>query len=179
MRQAVLAILVAAVSATIGYCNDRDRSCSTWGVDGECTGANAEHVRTICPHTCGACTHVCSYLDTSCPQWAQAGECKSSAEYMLTNCPTSCGLCAPKCADVHVDCNHWQKEGACESNPGFMCATPATARPVAHLTTTHAPQEPALSNCVRRVPWRVQGSSQRLSRLGEEGRVRHQPRVHA
>ena len=160
MRPAILAILatlVAAASAA-GICNDRDRSCSAWGADGECTGANAEHVKSLCPLTCGVCTHVCGDLDTSCPQWALAGECKSSAEYMLTNCPTSCGLCAPKCADVHADCGHWQKEGACTSNPGFMCAAPATARPVVHLTPPLALlQEFALPRVLRRVPGRVQG----------------------
>ena len=41
MRLLALAALVATASA-VGICNDRDRSCSAWGADGECTGANAE-----------------------------------------------------------------------------------------------------------------------------------------
>ena len=147
MRLAALAALVAAVSA-VGICNDRDRSCSAWGADGECTGGNAEHVKSLCPLTCGVCSHVCSDLDTSCPQWALAGECKSSAEYMLTHCGTSCGLCAPKCADVHADCGHWHTDGACETNPGFMYAAPASTRPVTLLTPTHTPSGIFIAPCL-------------------------------
>ncbi len=47
MRNAVLATLAAAASATVGFCNDKDRSCAAWGADGECTGDNAEHMKTV------------------------------------------------------------------------------------------------------------------------------------
>ena len=47
MRNAVLATLAAAASATVGFCNDKDRSWAAWGADGECTGDNAEHMKTV------------------------------------------------------------------------------------------------------------------------------------
>ena len=43
----------ATASATIGFCNDNDASCAAWVRDGECEGDNGEHVKTICPHSCG------------------------------------------------------------------------------------------------------------------------------
>jgi len=110
--------LVPLVSATVGFCNDKDISCGSWSRDGLCDSDAV--VKDLCPHSCGVCSLMCSDREENCKSWALEGECTKSPDYMLKECATSCGLCAPKCADVHVDCNHWGKEGQCEGNPGFM-----------------------------------------------------------
>ena len=75
----VLVVLFSGVEATIGFCNDKDTSCSSWALDGECDGTNGEHVKTLCPQSCGVCTTICSDRNETCASWAKAGECASSA----------------------------------------------------------------------------------------------------
>ena len=116
----VFAQLFALASAHIGFCNDKEASCGAWARDGECSGDNAEHVKSVCPHSCAVCSLVCGDKEASCSEWAKQGQCKSNAGYMHQECPTSCGLCAPRCADIHADCNHWFKEGECTKNAEFM-----------------------------------------------------------
>lgn len=126
-RAAVLLLMNAVTVVAVGYCNDKDISCSVWAKDGECTGDNGDHVKTVCPHSCATCTLVCGDLDESCGTWAKEGECASSPEYMHKNCPTSCGFCSPKCADLHPECSSWAVDGQCEQNPGFMTLNCAVA----------------------------------------------------
>jgi len=111
---------LATTAAVVGFCNDRDPNCARWGFQGECNGKNAQHLRALCPHTCGTCSHLCEDQDSQCGAWALGGECKKTPDFMLKTCPTSCGLCAPQCSDIHADCNHWVREGHCQSNPTFM-----------------------------------------------------------
>ena len=47
IRTFALALTVSSAAATVGFCNDKDRSCAAWGADGECTGDNAEHMKTV------------------------------------------------------------------------------------------------------------------------------------
>ena len=101
-RAALLTLVcVQLVAAHIGFCNDKEPSCSTWARDGECNGDNGKHVKSVCPHSCGVCSLVCADREESCSEWAKQGQCKSNADYMHRECPTSCGLCAPRCADIH------------------------------------------------------------------------------
>jgi hypothetical protein len=53
MMSRCIALLLGSLAsaAASGYCNDKDPSCGPWGRDGECEGENAEHVKTLCPHT--------------------------------------------------------------------------------------------------------------------------------
>ena len=120
LRAYLIASLALGASATIGFCNDKDVSCGSWARDGECEGDNNEHVKNICPHSCGVCSIICSDRHESCADWAKQGECKSAPDYMMKECSTSCGLCSPKCIDLSPDCNHWFKEGECASNAHFM-----------------------------------------------------------
>jgi len=122
MRTVAVFVLVtlSGVEATIGFCNDKDTSCSSWALDGECDGTNGEHVKTLCPQSCGVCTMICSDRNETCASWAKAGECATATAFMHRECPTSCGLCTPRCADIHTNCNHWAKKGQCQENPGFM-----------------------------------------------------------
>ena len=69
---------LSGTSATLGFCNDKDNSCSAWARDGECEGDNSEHVKTICPHSCGVCSLMCSDRDESCASWAKQGECTAN-----------------------------------------------------------------------------------------------------
>ena len=100
----LLLALAGTCEAGIGFCNDKDVSCASWSRDGECDGDNAEHVKSICPHSCGVCSLMCGDRDESCAAWAKQGECKENPGHMMKECPTSCGLCSPKCIDVHTDC---------------------------------------------------------------------------
>lgn len=120
MLRSTLFLAGLSAAAAFGYCNDRDASCAAWGRNGECEGDNKDHVKAICPHTCGTCNFVCGDLEEACAAWAKEGECETSPAYMHKNCPTACGFCSPKCADLHEDCNHWKKEGQCEENRDFM-----------------------------------------------------------
>ena len=86
-----LIALFSAAEATLGFCNDKDTSCAAWAAAGECEGDNGEHVKTLCPHTCGVCSIMCSDRDVSCASWAKEGECEKSPAFMHKECPTSCG----------------------------------------------------------------------------------------
>lgn len=88
--------------------------------NGECTGDNADHLATLCPHSCATCTITCKDTEDACGSWAKEGHCKSNSAYMLKACPTSCGLCSPVCQDVDNDCPGWTASGACGDNPEFM-----------------------------------------------------------
>ena len=50
--------VVGAVSAE-GYCNDKSTACAAWAKDGECTGKNAATLASMCPLSCGTCSHEC------------------------------------------------------------------------------------------------------------------------
>ena len=45
----MLRTLLAALAAVVfsGICNDKRVDCSNWARDGECTGDNAEHMKTV------------------------------------------------------------------------------------------------------------------------------------
>lgn len=118
-RLVALAALFIGV-ASEGFCNDKSTSCAYWAKNGECQGENAEHLSTLCPHSCGTCSILCNDTDVSCPSWAMAGNCKANPGFMLKACPTSCGLCTPKCVDSENDCPGWTTAGACSDNPSFM-----------------------------------------------------------
>jgi hypothetical protein len=81
---------------------------------------NAEHLASLCPHSCATCTIKCEDTDVSCGNWAKGGQCKSNAGFMLKACPTSCGLCTPTCQDANTDCAGWMASGACADNAEFM-----------------------------------------------------------
>merc|ERR1719198_735138 len=107
----VLVITAIADAAELkGFCNDRDSSCANWAKNGECTGANAEHLATLCPHSCATCTLACEDKEVACKDWALKGECKKNPKSMFSLCPTSCGLCTPACKD-------WALKGECKKNP--------------------------------------------------------------
>ena len=110
-----------------GYCNDKSTSCAFWAKNGECTGDNAEHLSTLCPHSCATCTITCNDTETACGDWAKAGHCKSNPGFMLKACPTSCGLCTPTCHDVHDDCPGWTASGACGDNVRALNPAPSPA----------------------------------------------------
>ena len=44
-RAALLSLAFGSVSATIGFCNDKDLSCASWAKHGECEGENSETAR--------------------------------------------------------------------------------------------------------------------------------------
>ena len=118
LRSLSIALTVSSVSATVGFCNDKDISCAGWSKDGLCETDAV--VKDLCPHSCGVCTIMCSDKSEHCAAWAAQGECKTAPDYMHTECPTSCGLCASKVADIHADCKLWGNDGQCEANPDFM-----------------------------------------------------------
>ena len=93
MRLSAILVSLSGAAATVGYCNDKDNSCAAWALDGECEGENSEHVKNICPHTCGVCTIMCSDREDNCASWAKEGQCADNKDYMHKECQTSCGLC--------------------------------------------------------------------------------------
>ena len=141
-------VLLARVSAT-GYCNDRDKSCAAWAKDGECTGANAEHLAMLCPHSCGTCTITCEDTDVSCASWAKNGDCESNKGFMLkvsqrratAACENAWAAGATLAAAVlaliaHVFC---------------LSGVPDVVRPLHAHVQGHAPRLPWMDNgrCVR------------------------------
>ena len=129
MRAASFVLILSGLSgasATLGFCNDKDNSCGAWARDGECEGDNGEHVKTICPHSCGVCSLMCSDRDESCASWAKQGECTSNAGVSSTAAASSLLLApcpgVPPTACTQPDmlhAGHMQKE--CPTSCG-LCA---------------------------------------------------------
>ena len=116
----VLSLLVGGVAGW-GYCSDNDASCASWAKSGEC---EKSFIKTLCPHSCRACTHVCRDLQTDCPQWAEKGECESNSEFMLGQCPVSCGICKTRCYDKDPQCLSWARGGECAKNRDMLTLCP-------------------------------------------------------
>lgn len=83
-RMPRLTLIFASLTsvAALGYCNDVNPSCGSWSLQGECEGENAEHVKKLCPHSCGVCNFMCGDMEESCASWAKQGECESAPAYM-------------------------------------------------------------------------------------------------
>ena len=105
-----------------GYCSDNDVSCAAWARSGEC---DKPFIKTTCPHSCRACSHICRDLQTDCPQWAEGGECESNSEYMLAQCPVACGICKTRCYDKDAQCLSWARGGA--PSRGYRTKRPRSA----------------------------------------------------
>ena len=74
----------------------------------------------------------CEDHDTSCREWAAAGECVNNPEYMVGNrevglghCVASCGVCGggsvvkeaeEECEDVNPNCAALRDAGMCDSD---------------------------------------------------------------
>ncbi|CAI9739477.1 metalloproteinase nas-13-like [Octopus vulgaris] len=68
--------------------------------------------------------------NSSCPTWAQKGECKKNPKYMLVHCKKSCKKCGDGggggggggkgCVDENKLCATWAGKGECDKNPAYM-----------------------------------------------------------
>jgi len=80
-----------------------------------------EHVRFLCPQSCGICEPNCADEDLlNCPLYAAHGECTKNPEYMLHKCKMSCGYCSPVCEDSNSRCAEWAKAEQCNADHDFM-----------------------------------------------------------
>ena len=117
-------------------CRDKDRSCASWAMAGECSG-NAIFMNASCPRSCGLCPggggpvqtnaakrslEDCKDTTTFCGQWAAVGECDSNPVYMHANCPVTCHLCqSTKCHDAdEARCAAEAARGLCRKEPERM-----------------------------------------------------------
>lgn len=91
-----------------------------------CSECEKDHVKSLCPHSCGACTHLCRDIEESCQAWADNGQCTENINYMYTNCPASCGVCKTKCYDKDPTCASWARQGECEKNSGLYSLCPVS-----------------------------------------------------
>ncbi|XP_037780083.1 putative tyrosinase-like protein tyr-3 [Penaeus monodon] len=66
---------------------------------------------------------ACSDRHSSCPVWANRGECYKNRGYMHIHCADSCDQCVvqdDKCKDFHEQCPAWAGNGECEKNYVYM-----------------------------------------------------------
>ncbi|CAL1538843.1 unnamed protein product [Lymnaea stagnalis] len=72
-----------------------------WGIPSEC--------RNVWP-------------DTTCAEWASAGECTANPVWMKENCRRSCKKCIGACSNVwpEEDCKRWAQNGECVRNKKWM-----------------------------------------------------------
>jgi len=78
--------------------------------------------------------------DSTCSEWAAAGECIRNPQYMLAECADACN--AQVYLDIETDCMGWANDGECEKNPGFMlnkCNSSCMTLAKRSLHETHRP----------------------------------------
>lgn len=97
-------------------CQDRYRDCVSWATEGECTGENGAHVRTVCPMSCSMCRHGMRD-EVHCVDWARQGECSRNPDYMSRECPVACGFSQANCRDFSEACPRLAAAGECKRNP--------------------------------------------------------------
>lgn len=143
---AFLSVSLIASADAWGYCSDNDSSCANWAAAGECE--KGDHVKKLCPHSCGSCNFLCRGLclffrqpffttttltprapaDTNeqCAAWKDGGQCDENFDYMATHCPASCGICKTKCYDKDPACGDWSRKGECATNQGLLTLCPVS-----------------------------------------------------
>jgi len=135
-----------------GKCVDDNVSCARWAQSGECK-KNPGYMLKSCRKSCKQCTETkptpkptpkptgtCVDDNTSCPGWAQSGECQKNPGYMLKSCRKSCNQCSTtssKCVDKNTSCRVWASGGYCGTRPDYMHKNCAKSCNVCGTTTSN------------------------------------------
>jgi len=113
-----LVSLFSSAHAAVGICRDLDRSCWNWAQAQEC---EQDHVRQLCPVSCGVIPHLCVDASEHCVLWANEGQCQHNTQFMHMTCPIACGIGRLKCFDIDpTSCPFWANEGELDDNREWM-----------------------------------------------------------
>ena len=175
---------------------DRSTSCATWSKNGECVGANADHVRRMCPMSCNQALAGMRDTERHCSSWALQGACTNNSEYMRNNCPVSCGWALSLCKDLSTSCGRLARRGLCEADPSHMltmcsqscgiCRSSCRVRPPAPASsqkkkhaTRVAPAQDTSTSCPQwiREDWGVDNPATVLPRCSASAGICHELKI--